>query len=134
MKEQGQALGRTVSGSRLDLPAIKKLCEAASPGPWKLDSRWPNDVLSYGSNTICRLKHPYDDSMLKGNVANDQNFIAAARTLVPQLVEALEEALKLLRRVVETRGCPYCGWAAGRHPQKDCPYRAALAPEEAHPG
>jgi hypothetical protein len=44
--------------------------------------------------------------------------------------ERLREALRLLRSVVETRGCPYCGWADGRHPQDDCPYRAALAPGE----
>ncbi len=99
MKEQELVRGPGVSGS--DIAEIKARYEAATGGPWKLDVRWPDDVLSYGGNTVCRLKHPFDDMMLEGNVANDKDFIAYARTDIPALVEALEEAQGKLDAVEE---------------------------------
>ena len=41
-----------------------------------------------------------------------------------------ETRRELLQRVINTRGCPYCGWADGRHLSNDCPYLAALTPAE----
>ena len=84
---------------------------------------------------LCMNDHAYDNetSQVFEAVQVINRALAdtpsAAAALLAQ-GERLEEALKLLRSVVETRGCPYCGWADGRHPQKDCPYRAALAPRE----
>ena len=67
----------------LDLPAIKKLCEAATHEPWAV---FYDEGLGYGIvSPDWEMGYiPYDAA----------EFIAQARTLVPQLVEALEEAQK----------------------------------------
>ncbi|KKM02993.1 hypothetical protein LCGC14_1778860 [marine sediment metagenome] len=93
MKENTREPGRTVSGSRLDLPAIKKLCEAATHEPWAV---FYDEGLGYGIvSPDWEMGYvPYDAA----------DFIAAARTLVPQLVEALEEAqgkLEAVRRAID---------------------------------
>ncbi len=76
----------------LDIPAIKKLCEAATPEPWRVE-------------TFVRLFEVFDEhgsSIYNGK--DNRKFIAQARTLVPQLVEALEEAQGQLARI-ETGMC-----------------------------
>ena len=60
--------------TKLDLPAIKKLCEAAA-------------VLI--DDEVLRIVTRYSPAAAE--------VIVAERTLVPQLVEALEEAQKLVR-------------------------------------
>ena len=69
--------------SELDLPAIKKLCEAASEEPW--EAREPR-------NTRIGVYSGRDLLAVIAKEGADAEFIAQARTLVPQLVTALEEA------------------------------------------
>ncbi|KKL47427.1 hypothetical protein LCGC14_2335640 [marine sediment metagenome] len=71
----------------LDLPAIKKLCEAAPEGPWEAKVH----CLPKPPSPPCTASQV--EPVLAGPIAWDvAKFIAQARTLVPQLVEALEEA------------------------------------------
>ncbi len=76
----------------LDLPAIKKLCEAALDGPWESQ---PHQELAAAGNFFTRWDIITQQKRLvvKGIYGSDDaEFIAQARALVPQLVEALEEA------------------------------------------
>ncbi len=70
--------------SELDLPAIKKLCEAATPESWT----WGYN----GSHFYVLMSEGMDLKQLWLKSEADAEFIAQARTLVPQLVEELEEA------------------------------------------
>ncbi len=66
----------------MNLPAIKKLCEAATGGPWE-------NVRGIEGGIVCDIDGEAWD------ITDDAEFIAQARTLVPQLVTALEEAREL---------------------------------------
>ena len=75
-----------------NLPAIKELCEAAQDGPWESQ---PHQELAEAGNFFTRWDIITQQKRLvvKGIYGSDDaEFIAQARTLVPQLVEALEEA------------------------------------------
>ena len=75
----------------LDIPAIEKLCKAATEGRW----RGSNDFGHHLDIKATMLVADFGNSFLAlGRVIHRENleFIAQARTLVPQLVEALEEA------------------------------------------
>ncbi|KKL69819.1 hypothetical protein LCGC14_2111060 [marine sediment metagenome] len=75
-----------------NLPAIKELCEAAQDGPWESQ---PHQELAAAGNFFTRWDIITQQKRLvvKGIYGSDDaEFIAQARTLVPQLVEALEEA------------------------------------------
>ena len=103
MKEPERVPGRTASSNRLDLPAIKKLCEAALDGPWESQ---PHQELAAAGNFFTRWDIITQQKRLvvKGIYGSDDaEFIAQARTLVPQLVEALEEAQGKLEAVQEWR-------------------------------
>ena len=54
----------------LDLDALKRLCEQATPGPWKPDG-------------------------LEDFVSVDADFICAARTALPQLIAKVERLQKV---------------------------------------
>ena len=85
----------------LDLPAIKKLCEAAVEGPWESQ---PHQELAAAGNFFTRWDIITQQKRLvvKGIYGSDDaDFIAQARTLVPQLVEALEE----IREIAKEAGC-----------------------------
>lgn len=83
----------------IDRKELRRLCEAATPGPWEwwgdglLDSveRGPvlevgDDGKAYGLHSAV-LVHNWDESAKAANKA----LIAAARTALPALLDALEE-------------------------------------------
>jgi len=90
----------------LDLPALKKLCEAATPG-WRAGRA---DMQSFGMDGI-PYKALYNDIVEKEftkeqaeiiceagriygcNSINDSQFFAAARTAMPKLIEEVERLL-----------------------------------------
>ena len=83
----------------LDLPAIKKLCEAAAEGPWLSHvGEFVSQAETYMA--ICRVNRTVIADAARGITVSggpgseqpNKDFIAQARTLVPQLVEVLEEA------------------------------------------
>ncbi|KKM80259.1 hypothetical protein LCGC14_1341640 [marine sediment metagenome] len=76
----------------LDLPAIKKLCEAAMPGPWLSATRASPEphIVSVAALRADNMGEPVCELWSGKEATGD--FIAQARTLVPQLVEELEEA------------------------------------------
>lgn len=82
----------------MGLRELRELADAATPGPW--DVSW-----TYGdakTERYCVLgPKPFDNpiaatSRLKQG-ASDAEFIAAARTAVPALLDALEDARELMR-------------------------------------
>ena len=80
----------------LDLPAIKKQCEAASEAPWKVGHEPQlNMVAECGDANTGQSVFVYGYHLASAEA--DAEFIAAARTVVPQLVEDLEEAQKRLK-------------------------------------
>lgn len=80
----------------IDVEAIRELCEAATEGPWEI----------WTSNSVRRISARGDGDVLSAytarydgmpdlcgrNLDNDLRFIAAARTLVPQILAAYEQA------------------------------------------
>ncbi len=86
----------------LDLPAIKKLCEAATEGPWTAELDYVSAFIPDkrpNGEIIGRWWPSISGLLSDGQRQANAEFAARARTLVPQLVEALEEAQKLLGRV-----------------------------------
>ena len=85
----------------MNLSDLKKLCEAATPGPW---SPRPSTV-QIGFQTKGSAHSPLIES---GNVVRqvyvDAEFIAAARTHLPLLIEVAEAA----KSYFETEECRDC--------------------------
>ena len=93
------------------LSELKELAEKATAGPWKwwTSNSWrrlKRDSLGITQNVlepyVCRDGHP-DLSISE----EDMDFIAAARTAVPELVAEVERLREVLRRW-ENHGCPDC--------------------------
>ncbi len=76
--------------SDLELDAIRRRCEATTPGPWKsfIEGR---DHTS-GSSFIMTGS---EDFYLTGATIADQDFIASARQDIPKLIEEI----RLLRKM-----------------------------------
>lgn len=83
----------------MKLEEIRKLIEAATPGPWRYDhgnqevetriGRWNVcDIDMYRQGRDPEASHPGDRS-------DDGEFIAASRTLMPRLLAVAEAAAKL---------------------------------------
>lgn len=68
------------------LTKLRELCSAASPGPWRHISIHGWDGVGFG---------------LTKNVLANRDFIAAARTALPVLVDALEKAVEALHAVYD---------------------------------
>lgn len=74
-----------MSAEPLDLDAAQALADAATPGPW----RWGDDNDGNG-NTLIRAGHRWDAlANLEYTSAENGDFIAQARTLVPALIDEL---------------------------------------------
>ena len=98
----------------LDLPAIKKRCAAATDGPWEHGTGpygWDDGIIvaeqspSFGGGGGVVITNSGHGGTSPSDA--DAEFIAAARTNVPMLVAALEEAQGKLERI-ETGLCT-CG-------------------------
>lgn len=72
-----------------ELNTLKELCQDATPGPWVKNSAqggaqvWAKDLDRLGSMRIAQLEHADFDY-------RNAEFIAAARTAVPKLIEQVE--------------------------------------------
>jgi hypothetical protein len=81
-----------MTGHDLDLDAIKRRTEAATPGPWQeLATDW-NDNGFMVSGYVARLRDDgrVDDITGDGLPLADAEFIAHARTDIPALVAEIE--------------------------------------------
>jgi hypothetical protein len=76
----------------LDLEAIRRRCEAATPGPWSVEEDWTAEVRS-PSGLIAKVIYPRH--------LLDAEFIAAAREDVPALLAEVE---RLTAAVAERQG------------------------------
>lgn len=67
-----------------DIEGIRKRCEAATPGPWKIDSAWsiPKTMVRTGPNV---------NDFLQANKCADNIFIAHARQDIPMLLDRIKE-------------------------------------------
>jgi hypothetical protein len=84
----------------LDLNAIQALVDAATPGPWKSWRKIPGVArieTVTGDALIYRDSLDEDDGQLI--TEDDADFIAQARTLVPELIAELREARATIARV-----------------------------------
>jgi len=74
----------------IDIDAIRKLTDAATPGPWKTGDRFGNRSLGSSVAVLAGNLPPVQLDPHR-NGRNDAEFIAAARTLVPALCDELEQ-------------------------------------------
>ena len=101
----------------LDLPAILKQAEAATEGPWiNAHGEFVSQAETFMA--VCRVNVPIVDDLAAGKTRSgtrqmqdaNKDFIAQARTLVPQLVEELEEAQKALEKYgIHLTDCKWSG-------------------------
>jgi len=86
------------------LAALRKLCDAATPGPWQADCTYEGDP-DYGSPAEWWVPETCPVDTDGGDVMNEPNarFIASARNTQPALIAALEEILAF---VSDSRLCP----------------------------
>jgi len=114
-----------------ELAAIKDRCSKATPGPWKL---WGMSVLAdpVGDSNLDTAIHVANTAFRDANGrprTNDADFIAAARTDVPNLLDEVERLTRIVNgydRVeqravkaeaelarnerIESEACDICGW------------------------
>ncbi|HEY8691122.1 MAG TPA: hypothetical protein VIR57_00125 [Chloroflexota bacterium] len=80
-----------------DLVAMRARAEAATPGPWQLrligEQRWTVNYYEHGFSFRLAEIHGFEDHQA------DADFIAAARTDVPRLLDAYEELRTLSREL-----------------------------------
>jgi len=83
--------------SESDLTRIQKLCDAATPGPWKayVEGRDHESGSSF-------IQTDRDDIEMTGATDGDYDFIASARQDIPRLVAEV----RALRRQLEERPDP----------------------------
>ena len=101
-----------MSDPRETLARIRARADAATAGPWETDGNgevsqhwsrpepWETVV---GTGVTC-MSYCYGGSAKGVESVEDAEFIAAARTIVPALVDALEAVLKLHRDGGESQG------------------------------
>lgn len=76
-----------------DIPEIKARYEAATTGPWRcLPLKNPTDNHCIEAPTVPMLAFFLHGSYANDSSGADAEFVAHARTDIPQLVQALEEA------------------------------------------
>lgn len=81
------------------LAALELHCKSATPAPWKAshvkDFLEVFTITSSDVSTICELQEDepgtFDHSDLRGQIADDFAFIAAARAAVPAMVKRIRE-------------------------------------------
>lgn len=100
-----------MSDPRETLARIRAQADAATEGPWELEFYWDDTtgdeveaIMAGGAKAV--IAPPWNS---QGDVGievttADAEFIAAARTVVPALVDALEDVLKLHRDGGESQG------------------------------
>lgn len=110
------------------LAHIRALTDAASPGPWfdeerNLDEPWDLTTVYYSFHN----GETPDRDLVAEAAYDNAEFIAAARTTVPALVDALEAVLAIHRedlfRGHLSNGCRICGHGADGYP---CPTVKAI--------
>lgn len=91
------------------LEAMRKRCEAATPGPWKWfamdrhDGIWLRDRFwKIGPKLGCN-HHPDDDPITSAMVDADYEFVSKARTEIPALLSALEIAVEALENITKKK-------------------------------
>ena len=99
-----------------EIQSAKSLCEKATEGPWKYgfgdgdeSGLWSTTVF----DTVREPTHEKEPRMIfYGTIdaASDSAFIAAARTLLPKALDALEEAHREIADL-QTRLCNRMGCA-----------------------
>ena len=88
-----------------EIKAARALCEAATPGPWT--ARFDEYVI--GDNVSARVSIRNDDgawvdserTIVNESMRGDAAFIAAARTLVPRLLDEVERLKAALAEAVD---------------------------------
>lgn len=97
------------------LAELRALCERATPGPWSFERIAHDDgYFSYEYNANGAFVAFYErdhDSPTKAKFNSD--FVSAARTALPELIEELEKARAMLKRLEWEGGfydpvCPLC--------------------------
>lgn len=83
---------------------LQRLCDAATPGPWHLDSRgviiFAADNWAVGNTVTHHGKH-------EGKDIHDARFIAACRNLLPLLLADHQRLTRIVRTYAEHQpGCP----------------------------
>lgn len=93
----------------IKLSEIKALCEGATPGEWVWnphDSRGCSDYMYSNSNEKLRYEEIITtDAGFYGPSKPDRDFIAASRTLVPELVAWVERARECLESYIPPDLC-----------------------------
>lgn len=74
---------------------LRRLCEAATPGPWNVKRLVDNHGVPY--STLCEVWAFVDPNVCslwanRGTNLSDANFIAAAREAIPRLLDVIDEA------------------------------------------
>ena len=94
----------------IDIQKLKRLEAEATKGPWKL---WAMSVYAAlnGSSDLSKCEHVADTSYLddKGHPRTfDAIFIAESRNAMPEMLDWIEKAAKILKDAIEAPGAtPY---------------------------
>lgn len=86
-----------MTGQQIDRDRLRELAENATPGPWTVEhgSDWGLDGRQVPQSSVSRADRvaiTWDDHGGEVFVPADAEFIAAARTAVPALLDMLDQA------------------------------------------
>lgn len=95
------SLRRAMKITDAEIKRLRELCEDATKGPWVQidDDASSTSPLSYLRDAN-RMHVCYAEGEI--TIQNNLPFIAASRTALPALLDALEEARKALRKIADT--------------------------------
>jgi len=103
----------------LDLDHLKRLCEAATPGPWGwkkgrlMQMAAPESKYTYQRDIgYQETDYDFNDPAREEQAERDAEFIAAARTALPAAldeVSRLRQESMYLQDILTGRGICYCG-------------------------
>lgn len=86
----------------IDRSELRRLCEAATPGPWRLHKHAHAHVTSGGGENVANCggaQRNFDREQQFSQQIDNATFVAAARTALPALLDALEAAEARERRL-----------------------------------
>lgn len=88
-------------GDELDLDAIQAMCDAATAAPWTIHADGTEVEAAGVDSHVCQSDYEFRRNV---NWDNDALFIAASRTLIPQLVQLVRDQAAIIHDLREEKG------------------------------
>jgi len=86
----------------LDIPALRAVCDAATPGPWEITRDKNMEEAWCWWIDVGPLCEAFRDEITDSDY-NDVNFVSTARAALPAALDEIERLREALRKIAEGR-------------------------------